>query len=129
MSISYTLYLRRQTPPEVSPGKLVWMATGPVGEPSATYTAEDFGIRPTCSVRFRPDKWNPIEARAELASLVGEILRQDDDDALLVFNGELPLLRRKQGRVVLSSRSPWTTPEEISQFGLCVEIEDLGAVV
>lgn len=129
MAIEYILYLTRKVAPVVSPRPLLWASSGPETEPSTTYTEEDYGIRPTFGVLLRPDKWNPVEARAELAAMVGEILRQGDDDALLLQNGELPVLRRTMGRVVVSSRSPWTTPDELACFGLPAEVEDLGAVV
>ena len=129
MSIDYTLYLTRTHPPDLTHREHVWSAQGPVGEPTATYKEEDFGIRPTVSVLLRPDKWHQDEARAELASLVGEILRQTDDDALLLANGELPVLRRTAGRVVVSSRSAWAIYEELDGFGLAVAVEDLGDVV
>ena len=128
MAIDYTLYLTRPVAPQLAEREHMWAATGSESEPAATYTEEDFGIRATCYVVMRPDKWNPVEARAELASLVGEILRQADDDALLLVNGELPLLRRTNGRVVISTRAPWSSAEELALFGLPVEVEDLGGV-
>lgn len=129
MSIHYTLYLTRVASVELPQRSLVWANQGPVGEPTATYKEEDFGVRPTFSVMLRPDKEHPVEARAELAAMVGEILRQGDDDVLLLYNGELPVLRRERGRVVVSPRSAWTTPEELARFGVPIDVEDLGGVV
>lgn len=128
MAIDYILYLTRKDAPVVSPGPHVWASASPETEPAITYTEEEYGIRPTFSVLLRPDKWNQNEARASVARMVGEILRQADDDALLLFNGELPVLRRAQGRVVVSSRSVWVTPDDLGIFGVPVEVEDLGGV-
>lgn len=128
MAIDYILYLTRKDAPVVSPRPLVWVSASPETEPSITYTEEEYGIRPTFGALLRPDKWHQDEARAEVASLVGEILRQADDDALLLYNGELPVLRRSAGRVVVSTRSPWAIYQELDRFSLPVEVEDLGGV-
>lgn len=129
MSIGYSLYLTRPEPPQFTPRDHVRASSGLETEPSATWTAEDYGLRPVTYAYFTPDKWHLDEALVELAELVGEILRQADDDALLLMNGELPVLRRTAGRVVVSTRSEWTTPEALAAFGLPVELEDLGDVV
>lgn len=129
MSIDYTLYLTRSDPCNLPQSALVWSAQSPVGEPTATFKEEDFGIRPTHRVVLRPDKWHSVEARVALATIVGKILRQASDDALLLLNGELPVLRRTAGRVIVSSRSPWAQHGQTDAFGLPLDIEDLGDVV
>ena len=130
MAIEHTLLLTRpQLPTLPVPDDLIYAGARAVDEPRASWNAEDYGIRPTCRVYFRLDKFRTDDAERVFLTIVGDVLRQADDDALLLLNGELPILRRTAGRVVLSSRSPWLTPEQIALLGLPVEIEDLGDVV
>lgn len=130
MAIEHTLLLTRENLPALPPSTdLVYASARHVEEPAASWQAEDYGIRPTCRVYFRLDKFRTPEAEHVFLALVGEVLRQAGDDALLLADGELPVLRRTSGRLVLSSRSPWLAPEQIALLGLPVEIEDLGGVV
>lgn len=130
MAIEHTLLLTRtQLPALPPPTDLVYARAREETEPSASYHAEDCGIRNATYVYFRLDKFRTPEAEQVFLSLVGDVLRQADDDALLLANGELPVLRRGGGRVVVSSRSPWLAPEQIALLGLPVEIDDLGGVV
>lgn len=130
MAIEHTLLLTRATLPALPPQTdLVYAGARRVEEPSATWHAEDYGIRSACRVYFRLDKFRTPEAEQEFLAIVGDILRQADDDALLLMHGEIPVLRRLGGRVILSSRSPWLAPELVALLGLKVEIEDLGEVV
>ena len=128
MSISYTLYLTQTPSLTLQDREHVWVVQGPVGEPTATYVEEDYGLRPAQSIRFRHDKWNTFEARCEMAAQVSEILRSTQGDALLLQNGELPVLRRTGERIVVSTRSALSYPDEIGFLGLPVEIDDLGDV-
>ncbi len=130
MAVEHTLLLTRaQLPTLPAPTKLVYARAREETEPSASYHAEDCGIRNSTYVYFRLDKFRTPEAEQVFLFLVGDVLRQADDDALLLADGELPVLRRTGGRVVVSSRSPWRAPEQIALLGLPVEIEDLGGVV
>lgn len=129
MAIEHTLLLARDELPSLPPSTdLVYVSARPETEPSRTWHAEDCGIRNNCYVYFRLDKFRTPEAEQVFLTLVGNVLRQADDDALLLAYGELPVLRRTGGRLVLSSRSPWLAPDQIALLGLPVEIEDLGGV-
>ena len=130
MAIEHTLLLVRERLPALPPpSDLVYVSARAETEPSSSWHAEDLGIRNRSYVYFRLDKFRTDDAERVFLTIVGDVLRQADDDALLLLNGELPILRRTAGRVVLSSRSPWLTPEQIALLGLPVEIEDLGDVV
>lgn len=130
MAIEHTLLLTREHLPTLPPSSdLLYASARRVDEPTASWQAEDYGFRPTCRVYFRLDKFRTPEAEQVMLALIGDILRQADDDALLLAECELPALRRTCGRVVVSSRSPWRAPEQIALLGLPVEIEDLGGVV
>lgn len=128
MSISYTLYLLHTPEVTIADREHLSVFHGPVGEPTASHKEEDYGIRPAHSVRFHQDKLNLVAARREMATLVGDILRSTDGDALLLQNGELPVLRRTGERIVVSSRSALSYPDEIGSLGLVVEVDDLGDV-
>lgn len=130
MAIEHSLLLTREHLPTLPPpSDLVYAGARQVEEPTASWQAEDYGMRPTCRVYFRLDKFRTPEAEQVMLALIGDILRQAEDDALLLAHYELPVLRRTGGRVVVSSRSPWLAPEQLALLGLPVEIEDLGGVV
>jgi hypothetical protein len=130
MAIEHTLLLTREALPALPASTdLIHASARRETEPARSWHAEDCGIRNNCYVHFRLDKLRLTEAEAIFLALVGDVLRQADDDALLLAHGELPVLRRTSGRLVLSSRSPWLAPERIALLGLPAEVEDLGGVM
>ncbi len=126
MAIEYTLLLTRDAPAEVGSSEHVQVHIGPVGEPSATFYAEDFGIRPRQSVLFRLDKFELEGAQDELASLVGVVLRASADDVLLLQNGETPVLRRDGPTVAVSQTSAFASVERRNLLDLPTDLVDLG---
>lgn len=130
MALEHTLLLARAEIPALPPPtELVQSSAHRDTEPAKTWHAEDCGIRSNVWIHFRLDKFRTAEAEREFLALVGDVLRRDVDDALLLAHGELPVLRRVAGRVLVSTRSPWTTPEQFAPLGLRVELADLGGVV
>jgi hypothetical protein len=128
MSIDATLLLRAR-PPALASTRSVTVHVAPVTEPSATYYDEDWGLRPAWSVRMRLDKHDLPGAQDALARLVGAALRGTAGDALLLWNGELPVLRRRaDGAVTLTDRTPLWTPARAEALGLAVVRTDLGPV-
>jgi hypothetical protein len=106
----------------------VTVHVAPVTEPSATYYDEDWGLRPAWSVRMRLDKHDLPGAQDALARLVGAALRGTAGDALLLWNGELPVLRRRAGAVALTDHTPLWTPARAEALGLAEVRADLGPV-
>lgn len=130
MAIEHTLLLARAEIPALPPAtELVRASAHRDTEPARTWHAEDCGIRSNVWIHFRLDKFRTAEAEREFLVLVGDVLRRHDDDALLLAHGELPVLRRVAGRVLVSTRSPWTAPEQLALLGVGVELADLGGVV
>jgi len=63
---------------------------------------ESFGIAPAVSVGFRIDKDDPAGTIATAKRAAVRLLRGLPDDAILVQNGEVPVLRRAGGRGVIN---------------------------
>lgn len=127
MSIDATLLLTDRPPAMPSSPQLV-VHVAAVTEPSATFYAEDWGLRPAWAVRFRLDKHNLAASQDTLAHLVGAALRATTGDALLLWNGELPVLRRADGVVVLTDRTTLWTDARLEALGLPASRADLGPV-
>lgn len=127
MSIDATL-LVTDRPPTLSSSPLLGVHAAAVTEPSATFYAEDWGLRPSWAVRFRLDKLALAASQDTLAHLVGAALRATTGDALLLWNGELPVLRRADGVVTLTDRTTLWTADRVEALGLPVSRADLGPV-
>lgn len=63
---------------------------------------EEYGVHPTVCVGFRLDKFELQRAEDVLVTLTLAVLRSVSGDAILLYNGELPVLRRQAGVVSLN---------------------------
>ena len=129
MAIDYSLLLSRKDPPELWVTELVTASVISIRERSQTLYKDYYGIQFQFGVVIRLNTHRLSESENELVDVVGKLLRADSDDALLLFNGELPALRRCDGLVTLSKRSGIWTPTRQAMLGLPVRVEDLGPVL
>jgi len=136
MAIEYTLYFDTETPVR----RLYESACAGVGQvPDQTGTgsfafaggalqgvisipnkvtkeivAEEFSIDARVRVLFRLDKFALEEAQGSLVRCVSELMSANNHDATLLFNGELVVLRRVAGELVLRDDFGVWTPTRLS---------------
>lgn len=138
MSLDYTLYVKWDGSPSVFlallfPGATVQPVRHATGQdvfriewPGLTATAsrltqmdlsiahEELEIEPTVNVLLRVDKFDdPLETKTAVLDATLRFLRQHTGDAALLFNGEVVILTRKQGRVTLNEDAGFWNYEEL----------------
>src|SRR5690606_32996727 len=80
------------------------------------FVSEDFSLDAQVQVILRLDKFEMERAQNSLARCVSEIVRAGNDDMILLFNGEMVVLRRRAGDLVLREGfGVWTT-ERLALF-------------
>lgn len=140
MAIEYTLYLDTEASPTYlhgivcacvghEPGAVpptgslelsgagLW---GVVSAPDAVtrqFVREDHSLDARVRVIFRLDKFELEKAQISLVRCMSELVRTNDDDMILLFNGELVVLRRSAGDLVLREGFGLWTPERLALFG------------
>ncbi len=139
MAIEYTLYLETSIPPlrlhesvcaciagkpdDAHGGSLAFLGEtlqGVVSVPDDTtrrFVSEDFSINARVQVIFRLDKFELERAQDSLVRCMSELLRADGSDVTLLFNGELVVLRRRAGELVLREGFGVWTPARLSSLG------------
>lgn len=138
MAIEYTLYVDTDDPPlhmygimracigdesnAASTGSLAFSGDslqGVVSVPddlTRRFVSEDFSLDAQVQVILRLDKFEMERAQNSLARCVSEIVRAGNDDMILLFNGEMVVLRRRAGDLVLREGfGVWTT-ERLALF-------------
>jgi hypothetical protein len=76
---------------------------------------QELGVRPTVHVLFRFDKdTDPAKQRQDMVRLASAVLREIEGDVLLTFAGEIVWLLRKDGRLTISDRDDFWTPDILS---------------
>jgi len=81
--------------------------------------AAAFGFTANTVVSFRLDKFRDIAATSEVFAVSLHVLNQVAGDAVLLFNGEFPLLLRKGGEWTLNSNaSEWHIAPRIRESGI-----------
>src|SRR5690606_3201112 len=81
------------------------------------FVSEDFSLDAQVQVILRLDKFEMERAQDSLARCVAELVRADGGDMILLFNGELVVLRRRAGDLVLREGFGIWTAERIALFG------------
>jgi hypothetical protein len=95
-------------------------------------TEEEFGFRPSLDVWFRLDPNVPdgayVEAKRRLIRAAMIVLRHTSGDAVLLFNGEQVLLRRRTGRLLLNATwREWVSHGLLAEVTLPHELRDLSS--
>jgi hypothetical protein len=90
-----------------------------VGPITRDLVRDTFGFLPSVSIMFTIDKDNSSAARDLMITDVTTLLRQEPGDAVLIMAGDLPLLARQDGCVLLNDNfyNFWTT-ERRTRFPL-----------
>ncbi|MGI9419132.1 MAG: SitI3 family protein [Geminicoccaceae bacterium] len=136
MSLDYTLYLSTTKTPDQIVERLGFLSNADdvisSGEPGlATRGAsadhpvvqadieETFGFLPTVKIMFSLDKFHEDlpGLQAKLARSVVALLVEEEGDAVLVFSGGAPVLKRTDGHLYLNENwSSWKTrpPEDMA---------------
>ncbi len=146
MSISYTLRISGQTQfselakrlcsvPEyqqaaegiIVPGLQVHI--DPVSPLEIEMIVEEFGFTPTACVSFRWDKETElVSVRTSLLRGCVALLEGNTDDAVLLFNGEIVILLRRNGRLVLNPLEGFWTDEMLKVIPAPIEFESLPSI-
>jgi len=72
----------------------------------------EFGFAPAVHVLFRFDKFtDPAAQREDMTRLVTALLASVAADAVLMFEGEIVWLLRRNGQLTISERGDFWTPE------------------
>lgn len=91
-----------------------------------SHIAADLGISAAMLIMFRLNKFTDLEAQKKvLIRLTIELLRQVEGDAVLLFNGEVVWLLRKQGELILNSDMNLWRPDALVLVTLPYEMKDL----
>ena len=126
MAIEYTLLLEDDIEVLALAAGTLSIAGGAVDQVARDVYARDMGISPCHRIILRLDKGRLREGEDEVVEVTRSILRQVPGDALLLFNGELPILRRTGGTVVLGEgRAIWTDERRLA-LGVNVKVANLG---
>ncbi|HFE45611.1 MAG TPA: hypothetical protein ENJ18_08960 [Nannocystis exedens] len=128
MAIEYSLLLSHTGPIDPRHGQWVEAVTVPVVDPARSWYQDDYGILPAQAVHLRLNKDDLRSSQAEMIAIVHTILQSVAGDAVLLYNGELAVLRRKGGQVVVSTRGPLASGDWMPQLWDAVAKQDLGGV-
>ncbi|NJL73232.1 MAG: hypothetical protein HC888_17675 [Candidatus Competibacteraceae bacterium] len=80
------------------------------------FVREDFSVNPRVQVNFRLDKFNLMSAQDSLARCISALATADAGDMILLFNGEMVVLQRREGDLLLREGFGVWTPERILLF-------------
>ncbi|PRQ02634.1 SitI3 family protein [Enhygromyxa salina] len=81
-----------------------------VNEVTRQFVSEDFSFNARARVTFRLDKFALADSQDSLVRCVAAVLAADPSDAILLFNGETVVLRRRGSDLVLREGfGPWTS--------------------
>jgi hypothetical protein len=80
------------------------------------FVREDFSFDARARIGLRLDKFEMEKAQISLVRCISELARTNDDDMILLFNGELVVLRRSAGDLVLREGFGLWTPERLALF-------------
>ncbi|KIG14518.1 hypothetical protein DB30_06745 [Enhygromyxa salina] len=72
---------------------------------SSSFIAEEFHVEPRVSVYFRLDKFNLDQSQRSLVQYIDRVLVGCAGDAVVVFNGELVVLRRTHDALLIRAES------------------------
>jgi len=92
-------------------GDGLWGAINATGDVSRMIFREDFSFDPRMGIAFRLDKFDLEHAQRSLVRCACGVLVACPDDALLLWNGETPVLRRKAGDLALNEAFGLWEPE------------------
>jgi hypothetical protein len=146
MSISYTLrFAGRMQPAElakrlcstpdyqqstediIAPGLLVRI--GQLSPPEIEMIEEEFQFTPTAVVTFFRDKeTDPVTVRTNLLRGCVALLEGNTDDAVLLLNGEVVILLRRNGRLALNKIEGFWTEAELAVIPAPIEFESIPSI-
>jgi len=87
---------------------------------------EDFGFTPTASVIFwRDNETDPVTVRTSLLRGCVALLEGSTDDAVLLLNGEVVILLRRNGSLVLNRLEGFWTDAELAVIPPPFEFESI----
>lgn len=82
--------------------------------PGTSVIQEAFDFSPTVTVYFTVDKEQIDQGVLSIVQISNELLALDPSDSLLLFNGELPLLVRRDGRLILDNTTNFWQPDHLA---------------
>jgi hypothetical protein len=87
---------------------------------------EEFGFTPTVCISFRRDnETDPVTVRTNLLRGCIALLEGNNDDAVLLLNGEVVILLRRNGRLVLNTVEGFWTDAELAVIPTPIEFESI----
>ncbi len=98
----------------------------PVEPRGASWFEQEWGFRPAYRLIFLIDKGRSVVSMEAMVTVVAHVLAAAGGDALLLHNGELPVLRRGQGKLVVSTRSSLATDRFLRLLPPTATTGDLG---
>jgi hypothetical protein len=98
-------------------GEKLYGAVSDVDEVTRQFVSEDFSFDARARVTFRLDKFALADSQDSLIRCVAAVLAADPSDAMMLFNGETVVLRRRGIDLVLQDGfGPWT-PARLRPLG------------
>ncbi|MEW6281276.1 MAG: SitI3 family protein [Candidatus Eremiobacterota bacterium] len=109
MSLQYALELDGTAAGSDRAAPGVFVSVRPTSERWARVVEERYRVRPRVSLIFDVDKFELRDLGVQtMLSEVARVLRDQDGDAVMLFEGETALLVRRGGRLELSDNPFWT---------------------
>ncbi len=126
MSITFELW--GASAPDAAPPQVDMIAfrAVPVGAREASWFEQAWGFRPVYRLIFLIDTRRSTLSMEAMVTVVAHVLAAAAGDALLLHNGELPVLRRGQGKLVLSTRSSLDADRFLRHLPPTATTDDLG---
>jgi hypothetical protein len=109
----------------IAPGLQVYFSQL-LSPPEIEMIEEEFGFTPTVCISFhRDNETDPVTVRTNLLRGCIALLEGNNDDAVLLLNGEVVILLRRNGRLVLNTVEGFWTDAELAVIPTPIEFESI----